>query len=58
MIVAPRASVFVSGKEGDLSAVALAKVEAGDVGSIVDGARCSQAEKGSLEARSNSPTGS
>jgi len=32
--------------------------EAGDVGFIVDAAGCSQAEKGPLEARSGSPTGS
>jgi len=32
--------------------------EAGDVGSIVDAAGCSQAEKGPLEAISSSPTGS
>ncbi len=32
--------------------------EAGDVGFIVDTAGCSQADKGPLEARSSSPTGS
>ena len=37
MIVAPRASVLGSGKEGDLSAIALAKVEAGHP-RMVDGA--------------------
>ncbi len=41
-------AIFSPGKDG----------EAGDVGSIVDTAGCSQAEKGPLEARSNSPTGS
>jgi hypothetical protein len=38
----------LSGKDG----------EAGDVCFIVDAAGCSQAEKGPLEARSSSPTGS
>ena len=37
MIVAPRASVFASGKEGDLSPEALAKGEAGHP-RMVDGA--------------------
>jgi tetratricopeptide (TPR) repeat protein len=41
-------AIFSSGKDG----------EAGDVGFIVDTARCSQAEKGPLEARSSSPSGS
>jgi hypothetical protein len=41
-------SVFSPGKDG----------EAGDVGSIVDTAGCSQAENKPLEARSSSPTGS
>ena len=41
-------AVFSHGKDG----------EAGDVGSIVDAAGCSQAEEGPLEARSNSSTGS
>jgi hypothetical protein len=41
-------AIFSPGKDG----------EAGDVGFIVDAAGCSQAEKGPLEARSSSPTGS
>ena len=39
-----RASVFSPGEDGDLSTVALAKAEAGDVGFIVDTAGCSQAD--------------
>jgi len=39
-VVGPRASVFSSGKDG----------EAGDIGFIVDGAGCSQAENKPLEA--------
>ena len=39
-------AIFSPGKDG----------EAGDVGSIVDAAGCSQAEKGPLEARSSFPT--
>jgi len=41
-------AIFSPGKDG----------EAGDVGFIVDTAGCRQAEKGLLEARSSSPTGS
>ncbi len=57
-VAGPRASVFSPDKDGDLSAIALAKAEAGDVGFIVDTAGCRQAENKPLEARSNSPTGS
>ena len=39
-------AIFSPGKDG----------EAGDIGFIVDGAGCSQAGKGSLEARATSPT--
>jgi len=42
-VVGPRASVFSPGKDG----------EAGDAGSIVDTAECSQAENKPLEARSS-----
>jgi len=37
-------AVFSPGKDGDLSAIALAKARAGDVGVIVEGAGCSQAD--------------
>jgi len=47
-VVGPRASVFSPGKDG----------EAGDVGSIVDTAGCSQAENKPLGARSSFPTDS
>ncbi len=42
-VVGPRASGFSPGKDG----------EAGDIGFIVDGAGCSQAENKPLEARSS-----
>jgi VanZ family protein len=45
---ARRRAILSPGKDG----------EAGDVGFIADTAGCSQAEKGPLEARSSSPTGS
>jgi len=44
--VGPRASIFLPGKDS----------EAGDIGFIVDGAGCSQVEKGALEARASFPT--
>jgi hypothetical protein len=45
-VVGPRASVFSSDKDG----------EAGDIGCIVDGARCSQTKNEPLEARSSFQT--
>ena len=45
-VVGPRASGFSLGKDG----------EAGDIGFIVDGAGCSQAGKGPLEARATFST--
>jgi len=44
------------GNDGDLSGIALATTEAGDIGFIVDGAGNSQAKKGPFEARSGFPT--
>ena len=45
-VVGPRANVFSPDKDG----------EAGDIGFIVDGAGCSQAENKPLEARSSFQT--
>jgi len=44
-IVGPRASVFLPGKDGDLSGIALATTEAGDIEHIVDAAGRRPGEK-------------
>jgi len=50
-------SGFLPAKDGDLSGIALATTEAGDIGFIADAAGCWQAGNKPLEARSSFQTG-